>query len=159
MKVEYRNIDVQELRANYGEWLIKIENTEVKREVIIISYCGGEVNKEAEQLVLDNLEYLEKNMYGEALFYEDIMSELRAWVYVMKNWTDKWSQSPYGDSYYSSKNISWGHKPEGSLRVSDHWNFEDEYGYKHCETTDGKLGQGWAVGKYVNGKYKIMEVF
>ena len=159
MKVEYRNIEVPELRETYGEWLIKIENTEDKSEALIISYCGGKVSEEAERLVLDNLEYFEKNMYGEALFYEGIMSELPAWVYVMQNWTDKWSQSPYSQSYYSSKNISWGHKPEGSLRVSDHWNFEDEYGYKHCETTDGKLDCGWAVGQYKNGVYEILEVF
>ena len=159
MKVEYRNIEVQELRDNYGEWLIKIENTEDKSEAIIISYCGGEVNKEAEQLVLDNLEYFEKNMYGEAMFYEELLSELKAWVYVMQNWTDKWSQSPYSQSYYSSKNISWGHKPDGSLRVSDHWNFEDEYGHRHCETTDGEFKYGWEVGRYTNGKYEILEVF
>lgn len=159
MKVEYRNIDVQDLREEYGEWLIIVENVEFKHEVLIISYCGGEVNKEAEKLVLGNLEYLERNMYGKSYFYEENLSELRAWIYIMQNWTEDWSKSPYSQSYYSSSNIDWNYKPEGSLRVSDHWNFTDMYGVTHCKTTDGKLCQGWAVGRYTDGKYEILEVF
>lgn len=46
------------------------------------------------------------------------------------------SKSPYGDSYYAHKSnegIDWGTKPEGSYRLSDHWNWGGRralcYGY------------------------------
>jgi hypothetical protein len=41
---------------------------------------------------------------------------------MMKEWSVI-KKSPYSDSFYSSTDISWNHKPEGSYRVSDHWNF------------------------------------
>ncbi len=47
------------------------------------------------------------------------------------------SKSPYGDSYYAHKaneGIDWGTKPEGSYRLSDHWNWGGRralcYGYQ-----------------------------
>ena len=83
----------------------------------------------------------------------------RAWSKVAELADENWSVSPYGDSWYSSKDIDWHYKPEGSLRVSDHWNFTDRYGITHCETTGGQLSQGWAVGRYTDGKYEILEVF
>ena len=43
------------------------------------------------------------------------------------------SKSPYGDSYYAHKvneKIGWGTKPEGSYRLSNHWN------WRYCITND-----------------------
>lgn len=74
---------------------------------------------------------------------------------------ENWSKSPYSMSFYNAQNITWGYKPEGSLRVSDHWNFET-YGEKHCQTLDPnfklKPGQN-ALGQYEHGKYRILKVF
>ncbi|WP_156009772.1 hypothetical protein [Streptococcus ruminantium] len=93
-------------------------------------------------------------------------SKLRAIVWVMENWTSNWSSSPYSDSFYDSKNINWHHKPEGSLRVSDHWNFNtyDELGEgitdgRHCPTKNKNFKSRWAVGQFSNGAYKIIKTF
>lgn len=68
------------------------------------------------------------------------------------------NKSPYSDSYYNSSDITWGFKPEGSLRLSDHWNFES-CGELHCKTDCGTKN-GWYLGQYSNGTYKlILKVF
>lgn len=38
---------------------------------------------------------------------------------IIKDWDD-FSQSPYSMSIYDTKDVDWGYKPEGSLRISDH---------------------------------------
>ena len=67
------------------------------------------------------------------------------------------SKSPYGESYYAfpkGNSIDWGEKPEGSYRLSDHWNWTSE-GSTHCPTVDGK-NYGKAICKMVNGKYELV---
>lgn len=85
----------------------------------------------------------------------------------MKDWhkwlienydANTWSNSPYSASFYNSKDIDWDYKPEGSLRLSDHWNFYTRE-KMHCETDDPEFKDGWAVGEYHNGKYKIIKKF
>lgn len=83
------------------------------------------------------------------------IAEYEAMKYVVQNETDEWSKSPYSNSFYSSKDISWGYKPEGSLRVSDHWNFG--YEGEHCPTTEPV--DGWAVCRFENGKYHLVQKF
>ena len=73
----------------------------------------------------------------------------------------KWrtlNKSPWSQSFYDTKDISWGHKPEGSVRVSDHWNFETPDGELHCKTKCSHQN-GWAIGQYENGSYKILNKF
>lgn len=82
-------------------------------------------------------------------------NEYEALQFVVDNWTNEWSKSPYSMSFYSSKDISWGHKPEGSLRVSDHWNFG--YDGEHCPTAEPV--EGWAVCRFENGKYHLIKQF
>lgn len=83
------------------------------------------------------------------------IAEYEAMKFVLENKTKDWSQSPYSLSFYSSKNIDWNYKPEGSLRVSDHWNFGDNG--EHCPTEESV--NGWAVGVYKNGIYHIIKKF
>lgn len=53
---------------------------------------------------------------------------------MMMNW-DIIYKSPYSNSFYSSTDISWTHKPDGSYRVANHWNFVTSKGpKKHCVT-------------------------
>lgn len=75
------------------------------------------------------------------------------------------NKSPYSNSFYNSKDIDWGHKPEGSIRISDHWGFES-LGEKHCvidfedltdEDEQEQLNMSWLVCVYKNGKYHILE--
>ena len=83
------------------------------------------------------------------------ISEYEAMKYVVENWSKEWSCSPYSNSFYSSKDIYWGYKPEGSLRVSDHWNFGDNK--EHCPTAEPV--DGWAVCRFENGKYHLVKKF
>jgi len=64
-------------------------------------------------------------------------------------------KSPYSQSYYTDGKITWDYKPEGSLRLSDHWNFYSE-GKIHCKTLCGTT-KGWYVGRYENGYYTLIE--
>lgn len=66
-------------------------------------------------------------------------------------------KSPYSDSFYTKGEITWGNKPEGSLRLSDHWNFESE-GETHCKLDNtSEYLQKWLVCEYHNGTYHIVE--
>lgn len=71
----------------------------------------------------------------------------------------KISKSPYSKSHYILKQddyIDWGHKPENSLRISNHWNFFTG-GCVHCELahTTEKVSE-WLVCEYKEGKYHII---
>ncbi|MFS1664316.1 hypothetical protein [Streptococcus sp. zg-JUN1979] len=83
------------------------------------------------------------------------VSTYEAMKFVVENWDDDWSRSPYSLSFYSSKDIDWGYKPEGSLRVSDHWNFGFEG--EHCPTAEPV--DGWAVCRFENGLYQLIKKF
>lgn len=78
---------------------------------------------------------------------------------VIKNWKII-NKSPYSYSFYDANDIDWGCKPEGSLRISDHWNFES-CGEKHCklDTTEEYIGGVWILAKYENGIYKELKRF
>lgn len=64
------------------------------------------------------------------------------------------TMSPYSESAYAvpkGEEVSWGYKPEGSYRVSNHWNWKD-YSGTHCPTNTGEdFGEALAIFK--NGKY------
>jgi hypothetical protein len=80
-------------------------------------------------------------------------------VEMMKEWPIIW-KSPYSDSMYNTDEISWTYKPDGTLRVSDHWNFSTR-SKKHCITkTKVPNKTHWAIGKYdrKNGNYDILKV-
>lgn len=65
------------------------------------------------------------------------------------------NQSPFSNSIYNSEDIDWNHKPEGSYRIADHWNFNG-----HCETyQEVENNTHLSVGIYRNGKYDIIETF
>ncbi|MGG7078204.1 hypothetical protein [Clostridium sardiniense] len=73
---------------------------------------------------------------------------------------DHINKSPYSSSYYNVPNVTWEYKPEGSLRISDHWNFMS-HGEKHCilESTEEKIENNWILAKYIEGKYHILKEF
>lgn len=60
---------------------------------------------------------------------DEIKEEMKNWEVIYK--------SPLSDSFYSSTDIGFSHKPDGSFRVSDHWNFKTKHSDKiHCKTYD-----------------------
>ena len=82
--------------------------------------------------------------------------------------TSRYDYEPNGNSFYNSDNISWGFKPENSIRISDHWSFESQDEI-HCvlqiEGTplanyyldDETDILEWLVCRYKNGKYHLVE--
>lgn len=118
----------------------------------------GEVYDELFYFINDNYkmlaDYADKFLDGWNMEIGDI-SHAEAIVWIMENMTDAWSKSPYSESFYSSKDIDWGYKPEGSLRVSDHWNFGADG--EHCPTAEPV--EGWAVCEYRDGLYHLVHKF
>lgn len=104
---------------------------------------------EAERIEREEKEYLERciNRLPEAA-----AAEVRSWEII--------SKSPYSDSFYNAKEISWTSKPEGSLRLADHWNFESR-GETHCKlnTTSEYITGTWILARYENGVYVELKRF
>ncbi len=84
----------------------------------------------------------------------DIPSEIKK---IMSTW-EVINKSPYSDSFYNTVDVGWDHKPDGSYRVSDHWNFYTREKW-HCET-DKKVQNNThiSLGKYnkETGKYEVI---
>lgn len=83
---------------------------------------------------------------------KEALHEINKFEYINK--------SPFSDSYYNTNEITWDYKPEGSIRISDHWNFISK-GKLHCQlsnTTD-YIEDCWYMAQYKEGKYKILKEF
>lgn len=56
---------------------------------------------------------------------------------LIRSWEDV-QKSPYSRSFYSSKDKTWDHTPDGCERISDHWNFRGKGNrgsqVRHCRT-------------------------
>ncbi|GAA0076570.1 hypothetical protein UT300005_09480 [Clostridium sp. CTA-5] len=83
---------------------------------------------------------------------KEVLDEINKFEYINK--------SPYSLSYYNVPGVSWDHKPEGSLRISDHWNFIS-HGNKHCllADTEEEIQNNWMLAKYIDGQYHILKEF
>ena len=138
----------------------KIDSFLVKQDSIVVFPDNkGEFDLDFFKLLDDNFEMI--NEYAKMADCLDIAfdanekSYFDMIVWLMDNINENWSQSPYGESFYSSKDSDWGYKPEGSLRVSDHWNFGQDG--DHCPTAEPV--DGWAVCRFENGKYHLIKKF
>lgn len=67
------------------------------------------------------------------------------------------SESPYSESFYDRK-VKCGEKPEGTIRVSDHWNYLGRDDELHA-VTDIDITKNWAIGIYKEGIYEIVWQF
>ncbi|HEN0239740.1 TPA: hypothetical protein U3R06_001047 [Streptococcus agalactiae] len=167
------------VKKNWESYLMMIEATEQLKEVSelaearkswergflvtqteILVYVdeSGEVDEQLLKLIDKNHELIAK--YANIVNFDEKVkiteeSQIKAIIYIVENITEEWSQSPYSESFYSAKNIDWGYKPEGSLRVSDHWDFGSDG--EHCPTVE-KV-KGWAVCEFKNGIYHLVEKF
>lgn len=83
---------------------------------------------------------------------KEVLEEIKKFNHINK--------SPYSLSYYNVPNVTWDYKPEGSLRISDHWNFIS-HGEKNCilEGVEEKVENNWMLAKYIDGKYHILKEF
>lgn len=80
---------------------------------------------------------------------EQIIEQMKTWEIIYK--------SPYSNSFYNTTEVNWGEKPNGSLRVSDHWNFSTRKtkltGRLHCKTNKNVLNKSrYTIGKYNSNK-------
>ena len=66
------------------------------------------------------------------------------------------SKSPYSDSFYDITNKSWNDNPIGSLRLSDHWNFESQ-GVLHEITLPPPSLTSWTLARLENDGYHIIK--
>jgi hypothetical protein len=80
---------------------------------------------------------------------QELRDEIAGWPIV--------SQSPFSDSFYNvpSGEKTWTHTPEGSLRISDHWNFPAR-DMLNCPTDVPVRNGWWSLGRWENDHYKIL---
>jgi hypothetical protein len=80
-------------------------------------------------------------------------------VDIMKTW-EIVAKSPYSNSFYSTNGKSWEHTPENSYRISDHWNFGNEYDkIIHCPTNKPVKNGYWTLAQYRNGVYVVIKSY
>lgn len=81
----------------------------------------------------------------------DAVKEIITWEHVFK--------SPISNSFYS-KQKGWGVTHDGTIRISDHWNFSAR-GTVHCKTKQEGFKDGWAKGIYdkTDDKFDIVEYY
>lgn len=134
--------------------------------VRIVNHNRSNISESLKNRFLQNVDkFIAANNYFQTELFgiesEDdlsLNSRTEAYFYIVEHFNDNWTKSPYSNSYYNSKDIDWNYKPEGSLRVSDHWNFESA-DQLHCQTNNSEFKKGWALGQYKNGQYKIIKYF
>ena len=83
---------------------------------------------------------------------KEVLEEINKFKHINK--------SPYSSTYYNVPGITWDYKPEGSLRISDHWNFTS-HGSKHCilDYTEELIENNWMLAKYIDDKYHVLKEF
>lgn len=91
------------------------------------------------------------NFFAQKSFPCELILEMSKW--------DKIIKSPYSDSFYSAV-VNWNFKPDGSLRISNHWNFESK-GKLHCQTTTEIKDGVWSLGQYdaSQERYHILKTY
>jgi len=67
------------------------------------------------------------------------------------------SKSPYSNSFYNTNEKSWDYTPEGSFRISDHWNFTSDDNKIHCKTNVEVKPNTWTLAQYSNGVYVVIK--
>jgi hypothetical protein len=66
----------------------------------------------------------------------------------MKEW-DLIYKSPYSNSFYNSAEVTFSHKPHGTLRVSNHWNFKSTRDNKKHSCTKQLIEEDfWGIGVF-----------
>ena len=123
-----------------------------------IKHFSEKTEQQLEKIANSNGEKIETTkarMQGLVTKLEKHLEEIEKFNKIVEENKLKVSRSPYSPSIYAFKkgeNISWGEKPEGSYRLADHWNWQDEEGATHCPTVDGQE-YGYAFCIVKDGKY------
>jgi hypothetical protein len=95
------------------------------------------------QVIRKCIYWFKKNWNNKYLFLPtDARYEIESWKIINK--------SPYSNSFYNTKNIDWDYKEEGSLRLSDHWNFTINDKEQHCKLRNN---YSYRSGKFILAQY------
>ena len=113
--------------------------------------------KEVEKLFKDEKDYMNFVEFYNFVESKEIPEAVKNDVLNFK----KINRSPYSNSFYDTDNITWDYKPEGSIRISDHWNFQSSIGNKvHCKLKGvDKYTEGWKMARYENGEYIVIKEY
>lgn len=126
----------------------------VMKHILLFEKFTDTFNKKELKFLRYSKELKNKLVSVEGLDEYDIPDEIKN---IMSTWEVR-NKSPYSDTFYNSTDIGWGHKPDGSYRVSDHWNFHTHDRW-HCQT-DKKIPNNTHVslGRYdkESGRYIIL---
>lgn len=136
------------LAKKYGELEQKFFTTETENKVREKFFNQIKTTKAKQELIAELKNNIKK---GDPILPLEIFKE------AMK--FENMSKSPYGFSFYNSQNIDWGFKPEGSLRISDHWNFTKD-GTKHLRIKGIESDEtihGWKIARYEQGEYVVQK--
>lgn len=106
--------------------------------------------------------HIHKHTWESSLVYvnEDDLETLKRLVQEHFD-NGEFSKSPYSTSCYNSRNIGWNSKPDGSMRLADHWNFttdnDEDEDKVHCKT-DVYLDDDLAIARYCakDNEYKVI---
>lgn len=134
------------------DWKNEILEEEIARNnTAFIEYYNKMVDEYLNKFDIDNVNcckfYIKTNGEFKINFYKIIFN-------IIKDW-EELSMSPYSYSIYNKSNIEWNSKPEGSFRISDHWNFISN-GEKHCIMEDETLNNKWLLCQYKDGIYHVV---
>lgn len=135
---KYPFLDLAKVNAFFAD------NRRVKEVVVVLN------DEEQEQLL----------SWGQALARREKWGDMPdAAIDEIESWETQ-NKSPYSHSYYNA-DVDWDSKPEGSLRLSDHWHWTDEYGALHCQVAGaGQEGiKRWLLCRYEHGQYVIVREF
>lgn len=123
-----------------------------------VKYFSQKTEQQIEKIANSNnetTETIKARLQGLVVELEKHLKEIETFNKIVEENKLQVSRSPYSPSIYAFKkgeSISWGEKPEGSYRLADHWNWQDEEGVTHCPTVDGQE-YGYAFCVVKDGKY------
>lgn len=134
---EYSFLDVQAITDFF------VSNKRIKEAIIVLDKA------EQEQLRIWQEVKARREQWG--TMPDAAIEEILSW--------EVQSKSPYSHSYYNAE-VDWDHKPEGSLRLSDHWGWTDDFGITHCciRGADSEVRK-WLLCRYECGQYTIVEEY
>lgn len=140
---DWKNEKIQEIKEKYEDFVG--ENAISFLEETIKEYTKKEY-------FIDDVKFYELWKTLKKDFKDEIIKKI---FEIVKEW-EILTTSPYSTSLYNKDNITWGSKPENSLRISDHWNFIT-HGQKHCKMENESKNNHLMLCIYQNGIYKIIE--
>lgn len=138
--------------SGYQKWSdVSIDEFRVliKQKGGLSAPCEGLTKREISKIAKEETDkVLKMNIWEFSDMPDALIEEIKTWKII--------SKSPYSHSYYNDACKSWNYTTEGSLRVSDHWNFVS-WGETHCPTNVPVKDMNWILAQYKDGVYHVIK--